>query len=373
MEKKYQENKVLNIIWIVVVHLLPILLFGLSDYLEQKNLQTIGLTIGGILLVESILLLYWIQRKECMQYWHMVLVTWLLCYICRFLSVQCWPICVLALVWCLLFEYRMATMIPAFCMGIVVLDLQLPVYVYLCYVVLGIVTLSLFDQRKEEKAFWKLEFLYGLAFLVSQGLFLYCTGYCKTEWKEICFSFATLLVTALFLYVFLYFYKRDVLNFHHTFYETYNNPEMDVLLELKAKNANAYKNCIHTAYFCDRLAGKLEVPSNPIRCAALYHEMQNYVDFPEEVKHIWEEVDGPANGYLHKESIIFICAESVVGTVLALNQKNGKKKSYEKDIDKIFDYLEKKRIGSNSDISMAEWIVIKDTFLEENLYYDFLC
>ena len=158
------------------------------------------------------------------------------------------------------------------------------------------------------------------------------------------------------------------------------------MVQLKQENLNTYFESIHTAYLGERIARKLNMNDKAVKGCCYYYKIANrmvaqedgtqvtlseYYDFPKDLKNLIEECQ---NGiYGSKEACVVLTSNKVIRSIL-ISQKEFKDSniSYEAIIEKIFENFSKSNILHNCDISVHELIVMKNTYIEENLYYDFL-
>lgn len=173
------------------------------------------------------------------------------------------------------------------------------------------------------------------------------------------------------------FFGKVIYKYRESFLDL-NDPENEVLGELKQSDKKAYMKSIHTAYFCERIALKLGLHSDALKCAGYYHGLEQTLEekslrFPPEVRRILEEYLSKGKPILHKETAVLIASENVVGTILMLlEQANGGKVDYDKVIDAVFKRYQEAGTFKQCDISMKEFFAMQKIFKEEKLYYDFL-
>lgn len=158
-----------------------------------------------------------------------------------------------------------------------------------------------------------------------------------------------------------------------------NDPENEILGTLKQVDKNAYMKSVHTTYFCERIALKLEMNSDALKCAGYYHgfrpdaeEIQG-LSFPPEVSAILEEYHAKGKAILHKETAVLMISENIVSTVMSLlQQAKGASVDYDKVIDAVFKRYQEAGTFKKCDISMRDFFAMQKIFKEEKLYYDFL-
>ena len=99
--------------------------------------------------------------------------------------------------------------------------------------------------------------------------------------------------------------------------------------------------------------------------------ISEYYDFPEDLQKLIKECQ--QGFYGSKEACVVLTSNKVIKTIV-ISQQNFKEKNipYEAIINKIFDKFTETDLLNNCDISIRELKIMKNTYIEENLYYDFL-
>lgn len=207
------------------------------------------------------------------------------------------------------------------------------------------------------------------------------------------------LVSSILLIGLLKLFSALVIYKYRLKYLELTDPENSLLCSLKEKDKQEYYQCMHTAYFCDRIARRLDLDAEAVKTAGYYHKIDSMLDttgdsaqrdkllepygLPPKVRRIlWEywkgsspgEADQAAAGSaLLKETAILVFADAVITSVLYMFSDN---KSVVLDYDKIIDVVFRKKLDSGllngCAITQQELTVIKSIFKEEKLYYDFL-
>ena len=190
---------------------------------------------------------------------------------------------------------------------------------------------------------------------------------------------ANLIVSGILLLGILKIFSGTVVFRDRVKYLELNDTENQVLVKYREEDRSEYFLCVHTAYFCERIANKLELGRDALKCAGLYHRkgwdlMQEMPDmeFPAGASEILEEYKGTRK-YKKAETAVLYCSDAVVSAILLLLQKEPEKKpDYEQVIDRIFERIREKGIFSECDLSLRDWNRMQKIFKEEKLYYDFL-
>lgn len=180
-----------------------------------------------------------------------------------------------------------------------------------------------------------------------------------------------------------------VIRRYTTIYSTINDQEYSLMKELKEKNEKIYYHAIHQAYFCDKIAPKLNLNSSLIRTGTYYKNIvsikeedifENLVDilehhhFPKpSIELIIELYNQREVEALSKEACLIIVTDEVIGTIERIFEKN---KNIKINMDELIDAialdLYKRKMFMNSTFTFHELEVTLQFFKEEKLYYDFL-
>lgn len=191
-----------------------------------------------------------------------------------------------------------------------------------------------------------------------------------------------LLLILLKVFSFSTFYKkRDI-------YMDINDPEWQLLVELKNSSKDEYYHAIHTAYLCDRIARRLDMDDAVVKACGYYHRIgmlkggnswetvQTILDenqFPLRVKEILKEYIDKSEQIISRETVVLLFSDTVISSIQYLFSKNPQ---VVLDYDKLIGAIFKKKIESGiidqSRISMGEIQEMKKILVEERLYYDFL-
>lgn len=196
--------------------------------------------------------------------------------------------------------------------------------------------------------------------------------------------FVSGLFLALFLRLFCMFYLRKDFNR----YQEINDPEYVLLTELKKRNPKEYYHAIHTAYFCEKIARKIGANEVLAKAGGYYHKigklrgnknLKNILNiaeehkFPDELLNLLKEYCGKNSEPRSKEVAIVIFADAMISSVTFLLEKDKNAKlEYDKIANVVFQKQMESGVLKHCNITMDELTMLQKTFVEENLYYDFL-
>ena len=197
-----------------------------------------------------------------------------------------------------------------------------------------------------------------------------------------------LLVCFFLLLLVLKTFNTQVVNPFKGRYLEINDQQHPLLIELKEKSRDNYIAAIHTVHFAERIAGKIGCDVDKVKTAAYYYRIgtlrganswENVRDialenhFPQEAVELLEECLTKEQAVVHKEAAIVLFSDNVIRVIMTAQRKMPEKKpDYQKLISMLFDKKMEAGFLNECDISIHEFLELKQTFLEENLYYDFL-
>ncbi len=192
-----------------------------------------------------------------------------------------------------------------------------------------------------------------------------------------------LVLSAVFLRVLTYYRFQSVTGR----YEQINDPEFELLLELKQANHDEYMIAVHSAMLCMKVAKEMGARVQLCKCLGYYHRigvLENDAKGMSPV--IAEEYRFPAAavelideycmaGELpvkNTETIICIMANDIVASIRYLVGKNQAMPDTEKVIDLVLQKRYDAGIFDGCNMTVGNYRKLKECFKKEKLYYDFL-
>ena len=149
-----------------------------------------------------------------------------------------------------------------------------------------------------------------------------------------------------------------------------------------------YYNAIHTAYFCEKIARKLNMDVDLAKAGGYYHkiipekarkedgsiqEICDRYQFPREVGQLLAEYTDKSIPLHKKETTVVLFADTMVSSIMYLFRKDsGMEPDYQAIAASIFKRKQESGVLRHSDISMNDLRVMEKIFAGEKLYYDFL-
>lgn len=259
--------------------------------------------------------------------------------------------------------------------------------IVLVYLLSGTVALTLFRHMDEgflvaRPMFVTLLFLYVLL-VMDHTLIL------KEELTARVLLFPAINVFAclVLMSVLLNYFGRHVVRQTNDMYMEINDPEYELMVNLKEQNKDGYFLAIHSAYLAERIAIDLQMDVRATKACAYYHSVCKELGgedgpaafarskrFPEDAIRLIDEYENPpATGYVSKEAAVVNICETLVRMIKSIFVKDKTAKvDYDAMIDKIFEHHWQKGDLNLNGISFGEMTRIRQLLKKEQLYYDFL-
>lgn len=200
--------------------------------------------------------------------------------------------------------------------------------------------------------------------------------------------FMNLFVTGFLLVIILKIFSSLVIFKYRDKYMEINDPECELLVQLKEYSREEYYKAVHTAYFCDRIAKKLSLDADAVKACGYYHnigkmkggqtfqaiqEICEEYEFPAPVRTILDEYLDKNKKIKKKETAVLLFSDAMITSILFLFSKDAKAAlDYGQVIETVFRKKIESQVLSECEITMQEVNTMKKIFKEEQLYYDFL-
>jgi hypothetical protein len=380
-------------------------------------MTVLGLGAVGLMLRISYLqdLLPYDNGMHLLRFWIMFLLGGGIALLCGILPVGGWPYVVIYITLTLFGNQSLGVLGATVLLSLSVTVGEGSISAFMLYFISGMVGTILFRKLDHDVKVM-------IPFLLSQMVLFVCeTAYILVQHpggigaELFVIPFVNVVVTSVMLLGILKLFFAGVLLKDHYIYSDLLNPDGELLSAFKSRDSEAYYQCMHTAYFCDRIARYLGLPSDPVRTAGFYQKIgtilkentevepidekreadpdkqaafsktergdkwtivESYLlqnKFPEKSRAILKEYLVEEDRIGSKEATILIFADAVVASVSYLFSKNP---DIHPDYDKLVDGIFHKGLGSGllkySSITLEELTQIRKIFKEEKLYYDFI-
>ena len=259
-------------------------------------------------------------------------------------------------------------------------------YVFFLYFMIGLLGISFFRNLDLDFQVAGPMVLSGIASFVLQAAYIVIFENQPISFVTLFMPILNLFINMVLLVLILKYFSGLSMYILQDKYSDINDQEFPLMVELKSQDKDTYFEAIHTAYLAERIALKLNMNDKAVKGCCYYYKIadkiipsedgsgttiMDYYDFPQDMKDLIEECK---NGiYGSKESCVVLTSNKVIKSILLAGKDfKDKKIPYSSIIDFIFDKFYNSDILNNCDISIRELRIMKNTYIEENLYYDFL-
>lgn len=318
--------------------------------------------------------------EHLMRFWMALWCGMVIAFACVFLPVGGWPFLPIYVLLSLVGNMSAGVLAASVLLMISVFMADAAAGIFFLYFISGIFGASLFRHLKNGFTIGVPWFLSMLCLLVCETANIVLTINEQLSFEQFLVPGANLVVSSVLLLGILKWFSGKVVYQYREFYLEWNDTENPVLAEYKKTDREAYFVCVHTAYFCERIARKLSLDADAIKCAGYYHKMEKEYEvlleehhFPPMAKLILQEYHTRKNAVIHKETAVLLCSNSIVNSMMYVFSKNkDKQPDYDQVIDTVFKKFHEAGTFRNCNISMQELNTMQKIFKEEKLYYDFL-
>ena len=259
-------------------------------------------------------------------------------------------------------------------------------YVFFLYFMIGLLGISFFRNLDLDFQVAGPMVLSGIASFVLQGAYIVILENQPISFVSLFMPLLNLFINMVLLVLILKYFSGLSMYILQDKYSDINDQEFPLMVELKSQDKDTYFEAIHTAYLAERIALKLNMNDKAVKGCCYYSNIaeklitnedgsttsiMDYYDFPQDMKDLIEECNKGIYG--SKESCVVLTSNKVIKSILLASKDfKDKKIPYNSIIDLIFDKFYNSDILNNCEISIRELKIMKNTFIEENLYYDFL-
>ena len=257
-------------------------------------------------------------------------------------------------------------------------------YVFYLYFMIGLIGVSLFRNLDLDFRVAGPLFLSGIASLILQSAYIVIFENQPFSMNIMFMPILNLFINMVLLFLILKFFSKLSMYLLQDKYSDINDQEFPIMTELKKNNKDKYFEAIHTAYLGERIARKLNINDKAVKGCCYYYKLagnimestdgtmvpiSEYYGFPEDLKALIRECDRGIYG--SKESCVVLTSNKIIRSILKAG-KNGSTIPCEDIIDAVFVQMIHNNLLESCDISIRELKIMKNTYIEEKLYYDFL-
>jgi len=305
-----------------------------------------------------------------------------------YLPPKIWPVIVLAVALSLTSNAVVGMSAYVTLMLLIALSTGGQAYIFYMNIIVGLIAITLFKDIDEEFHYMGALCVSCIALLVCENAFYLLYENTRPSLNQYVLPLLNVFVSCLLLLFGLKYYSKKVVHLYQDKYQQINDPEFVLLAKLKKENPKAYYHAVHTAYFCDKIA--LRIGADQYLCKALgyYSQMQKfrqladdkeqmdfvrYYQFPPDLSQALAELSDKEIPLRRKETAIAYFADAVVTSIHYFFERDKNAViDYKQAIPLIFKRKTDSGILKESDLTMGELEAMKELFVEENLYYDFL-
>lgn len=318
--------------------------------------------------------------KHYLRFWTCFLIGLAVAFACAFLPTGGWPYLTIFVMLALFSNTNTGILAGSVLLVISVLLSGAKTQLFLLYFLSGLFAVVLFRHLERD-------FKIGIRLLLS----LLCLLLCETagivlvanerpNFESFVIPAANIIISGILLIAILQLFSSLVIYKHREKYLELNDTENPLLAECRKDSKEDYMHSIHTAYFCERIAARLSLDTEALKCAGYYHRLcginphltEEY-KFPLHAQEILKEFSDKKVPARRKETVVLMCADAVMNTIKHLVGKSqGRELDYDYIIEGVFKHFEEKKTFAQCDMTMREFEIMKGIFKEEKLYYDFL-
>lgn len=318
--------------------------------------------------------------KHYLRFWTCFLIGLAVAFVCAFLPTGGWPYLTIFVMLSLFSNTNIGILAGSVLLVISVLLSGANTQLFLLYFLSGLFAVVLFrDLERDFKIGLRL-FLSLLCLLLCETAGIVLLANARPNFESFVIPAANIIISGILLLAILKLFSSLVIYKYREKYLELNDTENPLLAEYKKDSKEDYMHSIHTAYFCERIAGRLLLDIEALKCAGYYHrlcgknsELTEEQKFPPHAQDILKEYYDKKAPIRRKETAVLVCADAVMNTIQHLVGKSqGRELDYDYIIEGVFKHFEEKKTFAKCDLTMREFEIMRGIFKEEKLYYDFL-
>lgn len=370
---------------------------GQDIQLRNMVMTAMGMAVLSLLVRQEAAehLMQYDNERHLMRFYLCLLACLAVALACVFLPVGAWPFLVVYITLALYGSTFLGAAAGSVLLMITVLGSGAESQMFMMYLVCGLIGVSLFRCLDTE-------FRVGVPFAISLLALLVCEtanvvlfANERLDMELFVVPAANVIISAILLLGILKLFSQSVTYRYRVAYMELTAPECELLTRLKEEAREDYYQSMHTAYFCERIGGRLELDVQAVKAAGFYHKigvlyqnkdtdegkeqgeelfaMFHKRHFPPAMQEILKEYLLPDRIVRRKETAVLILSDAVTAAIIhLLAADKGRNLDYDKIIDSVFKIKLDSGVLSQCLISMKEITQMKKIFKEEKLYYDFL-
>lgn len=300
-------------------------------------------------------------------------------FVCAFLPVAGWPFMPIFVLLALFCNINIGILGASVLLTISVGMSNASMSVFSLYFLSGVFAIFLFRYLNDSFKIGSKIFLALLCQLLGETAVVILLANERLSVELFVIPVANILVSGIVLLGILKLFFSMVIFKYRLKYLELNDTENAILANLRTSSKSEYMHSVHTAYFCERIAAKLSMDVEALKCAGYYHkvfaarpELVFEQDFPPAVREILAEYHSK-KPVVRRETAVLLCADKMMNTIQYLISKSEDKGlNYDYIIDNVFQHFYDTGVFFQCDITLKELKTMQNIFKEEKLYYDFL-
>lgn len=328
------------------------------------------------------------NEEHLLRFAGLYAVCFILAAACSYLPSAGWPFLTVFVLLSLFSNTLIGVCAGGLLLAVSVLLASCGTEVFVLYFTCGMIGASLFKRLNDKEKLIVPVLLSVFFLLVGETACVVIYANQTLRWELFLVPFMNVIINILLLFILLKVFSNMVIYKYRDKYMEINDQECALLVELKSYSKEEYYRAVHTAYFCDRIAKKLNLDADAAKAGGYYHrigilkgevtldkteELLSSYEFPPAAIRLLSEYLSPKILLKSKEAAVLLLSDTVISTLLLLIAQNPQVKiDYDELIDKLFQQKLESSILKECNITMGELTEMKNTFKEEKLYYDFL-
>lgn len=259
-------------------------------------------------------------------------------------------------------------------------------YIFFLYFMIGLIGVSLFRNLGLDFQIAGPLIISGIVSVIMHTAFIVIFENQPFGMNLMFMPLLNLFINMVLLFLILMYFSKLSMYLLQDKYSDINDQEFPLMVDFKKYHNDKYFEAIHTAYLGERIARKLNMNDNAVKGCCYYYKIADetkekedgtsvpifeYYDFPDDLVLLIQECSKGIYG--SKESCVVLTSNKVIRSILVSQRRLSKEQiPYIDIIEAIFQKMIHSDILEHCDISIKELNIMKKTFIEENLYYDFL-
>lgn len=245
---------------------------SVENALRDAVMAALGLAVAGFILRREVLdhHLDYDNGEHPMRFWIAVWCSFVFSAACAFLPAGGWPFLAVFVLLSLFSNLPVGIVFSGVFLMIATLWGQ-SVGIFFLYFISGVFAACLFQHLEQEFAIGIPLFLSLLCLLLCEVANVVLLANEHLSLEQFLVPAANLIVSGILLLGILKIFSGTVVFRDRVKYLELNDTENQVLIKYREEDRSEYFLCVHTAYFCERIANRLELDKDALKCAGLYH------------------------------------------------------------------------------------------------------